>query len=166
MSGAQTAVGGDGGGTSGSRAAPPHAKAASEKSLLQRFLAEVRGWPPAIVGMIVAAVIGLLLAGVWPTLFGPGSTGFHGFILGPSGTAVHRAPTLSSQQVGDLPSGAGVVVGCTTTGDAVVGPRHGGGTLTSRIWDKVRPEGAETAVGFVPDALVKTGTIKPVAPAC
>jgi hypothetical protein len=116
--------------------------------------------------MIVAAVIGLVVAGVWTNLSGSGKSGFHGFILGPSGIAVHAGPTISSQQVADLPSGAGVVIVCTRTGDAVVGPRHGGGTLTSRVWDQVRPDGSQDVLGFVPDALVKTGTTNPVAPGC
>jgi hypothetical protein len=116
--------------------------------------------------MIVAAIIALLVAGAWTTLSGSADTGFHGFILGAAGSAIHQGPTVSSKQVGDLPSGAGVAVVCTRTRDAVVGPRHGGGTLTSRVWDKVRPDGSQDTLGFVPDALVKTGTINPVARVC
>ena len=116
--------------------------------------------------MVVAAIIAVVVAGLWMHFSESADSGFHGFILGPSGTVVHTGPTVSSEQVGDLPSGAGVVVICTKTGDAVVGPRHGGGTLTSRIWDKVRPDGSAEALRFVPDALVKTGTTNPVAHGC
>jgi hypothetical protein len=116
--------------------------------------------------MIVAAIIAVVVPGAWMHFSGSGANGFHAFILGPTGAAVHQGPTAASEQVGDLPSNAGVVVVCTRTGDPVVGPRRGGGTLTTRIWDKVRPDGTSDVLGFVPDALVKTGTTNPVAPVC
>jgi hypothetical protein len=161
------AVVGDESGTSGAGGPPPEPVKGSEESLPKRVLAEVRGWPRAILGMIVAAIIALLVAGTWAHFSGSDATGFHGFILGPTGTAVYQAPAVSSEQVGDLPANAGVVVVCTRKrGDPVVGPKRGGGTQVSRVWDKVRPDGSSKTLGFVPDALVKTGTTKPVEPAC
>jgi hypothetical protein len=159
------AVGGDSG-ANGSDAAPPDAVATSNKSVPKRMFAEVRKWPRTVLGMIVAAIIAVVVAGLWMHFTGPDNTGFQGFILGPSGTAVHQGPTVSSDNVGQLQSGAGVLVVCTSTGDAVVGPKHGGGTQTTRLWDKVRPAGSSDTLGFVPDVLVKTGTTNPVAPHC
>jgi hypothetical protein len=158
-------VGGDSG-ASGSGAAPPDPVTTPKKSLPERMRDEVGKWPRAVLGMIVAGVIALLVGLAWMHFTGSDATGFQGFILGSSGTAVHQGPTVSSEDVGQLQSGADVFVVCTSTGDAVVGPKHGGGTQTTRLWDKVRPNGSSETLGFVPDVLVKTGTTNPVAPHC
>lgn len=95
---------------------------APDKSLLKRILHEVRRWPRAIVGMIVAGIIAVLVGLVWTHFSGSEAKGFPGFILGPSGTAVRQGPTVSSATVGNLAANTGVVVVCTRTGDPVVGP--------------------------------------------
>jgi hypothetical protein len=117
----------------------------------------------------VAAIFGILAP---LGLIGPRSSPapppgeFQGFILGQTGLEVRKTAMLSGSVVASLPPGTTVYIVCTATGDAVSGPRHGGGTLTTRIWDYIRTASSTGPLGFVPDAWVDTGTTKPVTRAC
>jgi hypothetical protein len=91
---------------------------------------------------------------------------FRGFILRKPSLQIRSAPALSARIVGYLPFDAEVLIVCTAIGDPVSGPRHGGGTLTTPVWDKVRTDNSSGPAGFVPDARVDTGTARPTAHSC
>jgi hypothetical protein len=44
--------------------------------------------------------------------------------------------------------------------------RHGGGIIKTRVWDSIRTATSAGQLGFVPDALVETGSTKPTAHPC
>lgn len=118
---------------------------------------------------VILSTIGTVLAILAPLgLIGPSSsppppTGFQGYLLGQTGIKVRETPKLSGRIVAVLPPGTTVFIACTKKGDAVTGPGHGGGTITTPVWDYVR---TANAAGFVPDALVNTGGVKPAARSC
>jgi hypothetical protein len=92
---------------------------------------------------------------------------FRGFVLRRPNVELRARPKLSAQALGYLPSNTPVYIVCTATGDPVTGPgRAGWAPVTTRVWDMVRTERGGDDLGFVPDMWVKTGTTRPVAPAC
>jgi hypothetical protein len=91
---------------------------------------------------------------------------FQGYILGPTGLPVRKMPRLSGPIVATLQPGTNVFIVCTRRGDAVTGPRHGGGIIKTRVWDSIRTATSAGQLGFVPDALVETGSTKPTAHPC
>lgn len=137
---------------------------------LHKFLGT---WPRRAATFVIVTVVGAVIAQFVPDVRNsvfPPDRGFHATILrppdGPPDVRIRERPTNSSLNVGTLAPGTGVVILCTAHGNSVTGPGHGGGTVTSRLWDKVQIDASNDLLGFVPDALVNTGTTKPEAPAC
>jgi hypothetical protein len=93
-------------------------------------------------------------------------SGFQGYVLGPTGHEVRKSPKLSGPVVTVLPPDTVVYIVCTKKGDAVKGPRHGGGIIESRIWDYVQTANSTGPIGFIADAYVNTGGVKAVAHPC
>ena len=91
---------------------------------------------------------------------------FRGSVLRHPSLAVQQAPTLSAPVTGTLRYNSVVVIACTSIGDLVSGPFGKGQLLATPVWDKVRTDPAGKVLGFVPDAWIRTGTTKPVAPGC
>lgn len=152
---------------------PKPAEGAGGAKSFGRVYKLVGTWPRRAATFVAITFIGAVIAQFVPdvrhSLFGA-AQGFHGTILrppqGPQDVTIRDRPTNSSLNAGTLAPGSGVVIVCTAHGDPVTGPGHGGGTLTSRIWDKVRTDTSNDPLGFVPDALVNTGTTKPEASGC
>ena len=48
----------------------------------------------------------------------------------------------------------------------MTGPSPSGKKVTTAYWDYVRTDPSASPVGYVPDAWVDTGTVKPQAPSC
>ena len=71
------------------------------------------------------------------------------------GTEVFSGPGTSFGVIGSLPAGTAVSFSCFATGNGVTGPY---GTETA--WDRL------DSGGFVPDALIYTGSNNPTAPSC
>ena len=86
--------------------------------------------------------------------------------MGPTGHEVRKSPKLSGPVVTVLPPDTVVYIVCTKKGDAVKGLLHGGGTITTRIWDYVQTDTSAGPIGFVPDAFVNTGGVNAVAHSC
>ena len=137
---------------------------------LHKFLGT---WPRRVATFVAVTVVGAVIVQFVPdvrnSLF-PSERGFHATILrppeGPPDVTIRERPTILSASAGTLAPGTGVVIVCTAHGTPVTGPSHGGGTLTSRLWDKVQTDASNDPLGFIPDALANTGTTKPEAPAC
>lgn len=91
---------------------------------------------------------------------------FQGFVMGQIGLHVRETPKSSGSVVASLQPGTTVFIVCTKKGDPVKGPGHSGGTITTRVWDYVRTATSVSPLGFVPDAWVNTGSIKPEAHNC
>jgi len=91
---------------------------------------------------------------------------FPGYVISDPSLQIRAVPRHSGHIVGYLAHDAEVIIVCTTIGDPVTGPRHGGGQITTPVWDKVRTSTSAAAVGFVPDAWINTGRVRPVAPTC
>ena len=91
---------------------------------------------------------------------------FQGFVMGQIGLHVRQTPKRSGSVVASLQPGTTVFIVCTKKGDPVKGPGHSGGTITTRVWDYVRTATSAGPLGFVPDAWVNTGTVKPEAHDC
>ncbi|HEY5197591.1 MAG TPA: serine/threonine-protein kinase [Solirubrobacteraceae bacterium] len=122
----------------------------------------------AAAAVLVVGILGVIrfATGHTPSV-GAGRPGFRAFILQQPGAAVRQSPTVSAPSTGQLPYRDVVYVVCTTIGDPVISPRVGKvPPITTPVWDRVRPDGAASAVGYVPDARVETGTSAPVAPPC
>jgi hypothetical protein len=137
---------------------------------LHKFLGT---WPRRAATFVTVTVVGAVIVQFVPDVRNslvPPDRGFHATILrppdGPPDVTIRERPTNSSPSAGTLAPGTGVVIVCTSQGNPVTGPGHGGGTLTSRLWDKVQTDASNDPLGFVPDALVNTGTTKPEALAC
>ena len=117
----------------------------------------------------VAALFGILgplgLIGSSPPPAQPAGY-FQGYILGQTGLPVRKIPRISGPIVATLPPGTTVFIVCTKRGDAVTGPRHGGGIVKTRVWDSIRTATSPGQLGFVPDALVETGSTQPTARSC
>lgn len=155
--------------------APPRPEAAGgDGSESSRRLHNLRGtWPRRVASFVAVTVVGAVIVQFVPdirhSLFGSDS-GFHGTILrpptGPPDVTIRDRPTNTSRNAGTLAPGVGVVIICKARGDPVIGPSHGSAVLTSRLWDKVRLDGGHELLGFVPDALVNTGTTNPEASGC
>jgi hypothetical protein len=96
----------------------------------------------------------------------PSHDGFQAYILPQYGATVRVQPLDAATAVSVLPYNSAVTIVCTQMGSAVTGPGPGTTTITSHLWDKVRANGSDEPIGFVPDALVKTGTTKPEAGPC
>jgi hypothetical protein len=118
---------------------------------------------------VIVGVIGLIVAVLtWLGVKGPSlSPQEHtGWILRQPGLQIRQSAQLSGQVVGSLQYGTKVYIVCTKKGDRVIGPSSSGKTLTTPYWDYVRTDPSGGPVGFVPDAWVNTGTVKPQARAC
>lgn len=117
----------------------------------------------------IAAVVGILaplgLIGPRPVPAQPAGY-FQGAILGQTGVPVRKTAERSGSAVAVLQPGTPVFIVCTKEGDAVAGPRHGGGTITTRVWDYIRTATSPGPLGFVPDALVNTYSMKPKGHSC
>ena len=117
----------------------------------------------------IAAIFGILvpLGVIGPSPSPAQPVGyFQGFVMGQVGLHVRTTPGLSGPVAASLQPGTTVFIVCTKKGDAVTGPGHGGGTITTRVWDYVRTATSAGPLGFVPDAWVNTGSVRPEAPIC
>jgi TIR domain len=88
---------------------------------------------------------------------------------GLTGAPVYAEPNTSSQVVGNLPEKTVVYVDCVVRhAQSVDGPGVQGGPprQTTDLWDKIRPKGDDSDLGFMPDAWVNTNTTAPTAPDC
>ena len=143
-----------------------HKKSHERKGLASYWRALPRMWKVlTVVLSTTATILGILapLGFIGPGSSPPKPTGFQGYLLGQTGIKVRDTPKVVGRIVAILPPGTTVFIACTKKGDAVRGPRHGGGTITTLVWDYIR---AANRAGFVPDALVDTGSVKPVARSC
>jgi uncharacterized protein YraI len=104
----------------------------------------------------VASFVGVALT-LAPTA-ASAATSAHGRILAKPCLDMHSFTSVSTSTTQCIPHDATIDIRCTDVGDTVTGP-YG----ASMIWD-VTTYAAKT--GYVPDALVYTGTNNPVAPAC
>lgn len=83
------------------------------------------------------------------------------------GATVYSAPSTSSHQVGSLRVGDTVYIDCVSKGEPVEGPGvQGQPRQTTDLWDKIRPKGDDSDLGFIPDTWVNTNTTAPTAPSC
>lgn len=85
------------------------------------------------------------------------------------GATVYSAPSTLSRQVASLNVGRAVYIDCVFVhGEPVEGPGPQGGPprQTTDLWDKIRPEGDDSDLGFIPDVWVNTNTTAPRAPNC
>lgn len=156
----------------------------AEVPVVRHEIQKQRGWVfPTVLAVATALIvggvgitIGLLTKqekGPAPTQVpGPEQTGqpaalFRGFVLQEPSLEVRAEPVLSAAITGYLPHESEVFIVCTTISDPVLGPGAAGqAPISTPVWDKVRTSVDGPDVGFVPDALVKTGTAKPQARAC
>jgi hypothetical protein len=76
---------------------------------------------------------------------------------------VFASPSLSSPKVGEVPHGTTVFIVCTAYGDSVASPD---GSVTTAVWDFIRPSGPVSVGGYVADTWVFTGTNDPTMPVC
>ena len=128
-------------------------------------IGKVLGVTLTTAGAIVGILAAFGLIGPHPSP--PQPTGyFQGLILGQTGLPVRKSPELSGAVTAVLQPGTTVFIVCTKEGDAVTGPGHGGGTITTRVWDYVRTATSAYPLGFVPDALVNTHSVKPTERHC
>jgi hypothetical protein len=129
---------------------------------------EGRGLSWEMWGVIIAAIALVVAVLTWLGVKGPSlSPQEHtGWILRHPGLQILQSAQLSGQVVGSLQYGTKVYIVCTKKGDRVTGPSSNGKTLTTPYWDYVRTDPSGSPVGFVPDAFVDTGSMKPQAHAC
>jgi TIR domain len=96
---------------------------------------------------------------------------YQAYVLAPkpglTGANVYAAANTSSPRVGNLPVGKTVFIDCVSKGDPVEGPGvQGQPPQSTDLWDRIRPEGDNSDLGFMPDAWVNTNGTAPVAPNC
>ena len=96
---------------------------------------------------------------------------YRAYVLAPNpgltGANVYAEPKLSSPLVGNLPVSSVVNIDCVSKGDPVEGPGvQGQPRQSTDLWDKVRPEGDSSDLGFVPDAWINTNGTKARAAFC
>jgi hypothetical protein len=100
-----------------------------------------------------------------------GQTPYQAYVLAPkpglTGAPVYAAPNTSSRTVGNLAKDRTVYIDCVLKGNPVEGPGvEGQPRQTTDLWDKIRPEGDTSDLGFMPDAWVNTNGTAPRAPFC
>jgi serine/threonine-protein kinase len=161
---------------------PPGVVPATEMPVARHEVKKGRAW---VLPTVIAVATALIVGGVGVTIGlltkqdnaplppqVPDQTGqpaalFRGFVLQEPSLEVRAEPVLSAAITGYLPHESEVFIVCTTISDVVQGPGAAGGSpISTPVWDKVRTSVDGPDVGFVPDALVKTGTAEPRARAC
>jgi len=70
---------------------------------------------------------------------------------------VFAEPHTDAKVLAEIPDGTVVHIVCTTMGEAVTSPVIG---VTTSLWNRA------TDGGFIPDALINTGTDQPTMPNC
>jgi hypothetical protein len=80
---------------------------------------------------------------------------------GGSGPRQRSCTLTGSPKGGEVPHGTTVFIVCTAYGDSVASPD---GTVTTALWDFIRPSGPVSVGGYVADTWVFTGTNDPTMP--
>jgi hypothetical protein len=78
---------------------------------------------------------------------------------------IYRTPNPASEGdlVGVVPHGTTVYIVCTAYGARIT---SSDGTVTTNLWDFIRPSGPVSVGGYIADTWVYTGTNDPTMPAC
>ena len=108
---------------------------------------KVRRW--GVAGAVAMLLFGLQVAGAAPSLAATGKT------VGSGNVPVYSGPGSANSKTGFVPVGTTVSFHCFVAGQRVSGP-YG----TEDLWD------ALDSGGYVPDALIYTGSNSAVVPAC
>lgn len=86
---------------------------------------------------------------------------------GLQGANVYAEANTLSRVVGNVTVGKLVYVVCVSKGNPVEGPGvKGQPRQTTDLWDRIRLEGEDSDLGFMPDVWVNTDVTTPVAPDC
>jgi len=116
----------------------------------------------------VLAVIGLVIIGAFTTVLRTPAARADASVYTVQGTAEYWGPSTNAagimQGTGSyISDNEGIFISCYVTGQTVSGP-YG----SENVWDKVTgaPYDVVQTGGFVPDAIVYTGSNSPVVPRC